>query len=241
MGERRAAGLNLNRCAAQRNRASDRLENAMTVKDILENTKSAFDLARDFLIAVLIVAFLAYPPIINRALTGLGIDEFDLWGFKGKTSLSTVAQDLAFQRQVNATLTAELERLNASPEIVEAARAAQANADQTLSANATQIAVAQEATASSGPWAVVFGADTTLADAMQEINRAKANRFEEANVYFRQGWYRSAISFATREAATAALARIKNLSRHSGGAYIVDLAQWCSRSAQRGDSVLACS
>jgi hypothetical protein len=212
----------------------------LATKDILENTKSGFDLIRNLAIVALIVIFLAWPQLINRAFTGLGIEEFDLWGFKGKTSLTHVAQDLAFQLQVNARLTAALKRLDPHNEVISAAEAAQANAGQTLAANAAQIGAAQQATASSGSWAVVFGADTTADAAKQEIDRAQAKKFEEVKLYLRQDWYLSVIEFPTREAAIAALPQIKNLSRYSGGAYIVNLSNWCPSSTQGSDNVLVC-
>jgi hypothetical protein len=80
----------------------------MTMKDSVELWRSVFELLKSVALVFIFVALLAFPEIVHRALTGVGVAEFDLWGFKGKTALAKVATDLQEAQVVQAELTKKL-------------------------------------------------------------------------------------------------------------------------------------
>lgn len=95
----------------------------MSAKDIVELWRSVFELLKTVALVAVIVALFVFPQIVQRALTGVGVAEFDLWGFKGKTALAKVATDLQESQVVQTDLArrlavsdAELKRLVAENE-----------------------------------------------------------------------------------------------------------------------------
>jgi hypothetical protein len=85
-------------------------------------------------------------------------------------------------------------------------------------------AAAREA-ASAGPWAVVFGGDTTLDAARHEVKvTAGKMGLENAAIYRRGGSYRSIATFGDRSAAEEALGKARSVR---ADAYLVDLNKWC--------------
>jgi peptidoglycan hydrolase-like protein with peptidoglycan-binding domain len=86
---------------------------------------------------------------------------------------------------------------------------------------------------------VVFGADRTLADARKEVARAATAGFSDAEIVFREGWYRSVARFATAEAQARGLAELRALSLSSQNAYARSLSAWCPN-PQRDDGFMRC-
>lgn len=87
-------------------------------------------------------------------------------------------------------------------------------------------AVARDAPVTSTPgtpWGVVAGGDRTEAQARDELDWLRANGFQPT-LFLRDGWYRSVAIFAGRDAAYAALPKIR---QHNGSAYPVEVARWC--------------
>lgn len=82
-------------------------------------------------------------------------------------------------------------------------------------------------------WAVVFGADRTLASAQHEIKvTAKKAGIDNAEILLRGGFYRSVVIFVNKQDAEEARERLKPLS---SGSYIVDLNQWCQSITDQKD------
>lgn len=80
----------------------------MSAKDSVELWRSIFELLKSIAIVFVVVALFAFPQLVHRALTGIGVAEFDLWGFKGKTALAKVATDLQEAQVVQTELTQKL-------------------------------------------------------------------------------------------------------------------------------------
>lgn len=86
--------------------------------------------------------------------------------------------------------------------------------------------------ADAGPWAVIFGGDTTLDAARHEVSvTARKMGLADATVYLRNGSYRSLASFKDRSAAEEALGKARVVR---GDAYLVDLDKWCPSATDRG-------
>ncbi|MBI1979987.1 MAG: SPOR domain-containing protein [Methylocystis sp.] len=87
----------------------------MSAKDTVELWRSIFELLKSLALVFIVVSLFVFPQIVHHALTGIGVAEFDLWGFKGKTALATVAGDLqeaqVVQRELAQKLTASDQQL----------------------------------------------------------------------------------------------------------------------------------
>jgi hypothetical protein len=73
---------------------------------------------------------------------------------------------------------------------------------------------------------VVLGADKDLDAASYEVTRARNAGFDSAEIMLRDGWYRTALPFASLQAAEQALPRIRQELRSSS--YIRSAGDWCS-------------
>jgi hypothetical protein len=80
----------------------------MSTKDTVELWRSIFELLKSLALVFIVVSFFVFPQIVHRALTGIGVAEFDLWGFKGKTALAKVAVDLQESQVVQSELVQKL-------------------------------------------------------------------------------------------------------------------------------------
>ena len=80
----------------------------MSAKDTVELWRSIFDLLKNLALVFIVVSLFVFPQIVHRALTGIGVAEFDLWGFKGKTALAKVAVDLQESQVVQSELAQKL-------------------------------------------------------------------------------------------------------------------------------------
>lgn len=86
----------------------------MAIKDLVELWKSIFELLKSVAIVFVVVALFVFPQLVHRALTGIGVAEFDLWGFKGKTALAKVATDLQEAQVVSSDLAHKLDASDAA-------------------------------------------------------------------------------------------------------------------------------
>lgn len=80
----------------------------MSAKETVELWRSIFELLKNLALVFIVVSLFAFPQIVHRALTGIGVAEFDLWGFKGKTALAKVAVDLQESQVVQSELAQKL-------------------------------------------------------------------------------------------------------------------------------------
>lgn len=85
----------------------------MSAKDAVELWRSVVELLKSLALVLVVVALFAFPQLVHRALTGIGVAEFDLWGFKGKTALAKVATDLQEAQVVQNELTRKLQASDA--------------------------------------------------------------------------------------------------------------------------------
>ena len=93
---------------------------------------------------------------------------------------------------------------------------------------ANPAAKAPVAAVEQGPWAVVFGADKSLAAAQHEVTVAtRKTGLPGAQIYLRDNIYRSVAIFADRSNAEDALGRART---QRGDAYVVDFSKWCPAS-----------
>ncbi|MBP0445827.1 TIR domain-containing protein [Roseomonas sp. SSH11] len=87
---------------------------------------------------------------------------------------------------------------------------------------------------------VVFGADSSVAAARPEVERAKQAGFTGAMIYRREGSYRSVVEFPTEQSANEALPRIQALGRTASGAYVRQLSAWCPNGTRWADGFKDC-
>lgn len=80
----------------------------MAAKDTVELLHSVFELLKSMTLVFVFVALFAFPSLVQHALEGIGVAEFDLWGFKGKTALAKVAVDLQEAQVVQKELSQKL-------------------------------------------------------------------------------------------------------------------------------------
>jgi hypothetical protein len=80
----------------------------MALKDAVELGQSILALLRNAALAVLIISVVVWPSQIASLLRGLGIQEFELFGLKGKTALVDLEQQLRDQQTVNRELERQL-------------------------------------------------------------------------------------------------------------------------------------
>lgn len=129
--------------------------------------------------------------------------------------------------------------LERAPETLQSSQRTAAVLSEARDRTSTAIAQLPGAGDSSLGYGVVFGGDRKEDEARDQLNRAQGLP-GNPQLFRRQGFYRSVVMFPTREAATAALPRIKAINRYSADAYIVTLASWCP-GANLGEDPVACN
>lgn len=78
---------------------------------------------------------------------------------------------------------------------------------------------------SSSTFAVIFGADKTLEEAMHEVNvNAKKAGITNAQVFLRSGTYRSAVVYTSKSDAEESLGKLKQIRKDS---FVVNMSKWC--------------
>jgi hypothetical protein len=101
----------------------------------------------------------------------------------------------------------------------------------TIASNAPLVEKAQAAISDGTTWGVVYGGDTTLESARDEVGRvAEQLGITGAAIYFRLGSFRSVAIAATRGDAEAIL--VKARARRSD-AYVVQMATWCPHAVEK--------
>ena len=122
-------------------------------------------------------------------------------------------------------LAAENSRLSTATQKVES------QVQATIAANAPLVRQAERAASTEQRWAVVYGGDTTLAQARYEaVDMARRYALPDTAIYLRQGSYRSVALAASRDEADALLAKAR---QRRSDAYVVNLAKWCPQPQQR--------
>ncbi len=135
------------------------------------------------------------------------------------------------QRNVAAVLQRAPETLRSSERTAEALSEAR---DKTKSV----IARLPGAGDSSLGYGVVFGGDRSESEGRDQLKRAQGLA-GTPKLFRREGFYRSVVVFSDRDAATAALPRIKAINPYAATAYVVTLASWCP-GADLSEDPVAC-
>ena len=234
--------------------ASGALERAISIG------KDLFALLRDFSLFLLAALLLMFPARLNDILMRAGFEEGSVVGFKWKSGLvesdealktaKATIDDLQRQlKQANEALAAakaavpagELQQriqkvedagrqaLTASANAVEATRS-------TISANAALVDRALQTMSVPGGWAVVFGSDTTLAGARDEIARAGKLGIGSTGIYARNNYFASLAVVPSREQAQEYLQIARGFRPD---AYLTRFSSWC-RTPQQQDGYTSC-
>jgi hypothetical protein len=209
-----------------------------TSKEKTEIIKNGFDIFVKFTVTSLILACMIFPKFITVASEYTGIDIFSSTGVKPydkKTDEKSI--ELQAKLDDNNNLLKNIEKNIANilvPNPLPAARTEVAQIQQSIATavtgNSALLKSAAELTRQApntsramGTWAVLAGSDRKFEDTGSETRWMKQNGFSPY-VYLRLGWYRTVVSFESREAAAAAL---PDIQRRRPDAYIIDFEKWC--------------
>ena len=222
--------------------------------------KDLFALLRDLSLFLLAALLLLFPARLNDVLMRAGFEEGSIVGFKWKSGL--VESDDAL-KAAKATIDNLQQQLKQANEALAAAKgavpagalqqriqkvedagrqvvAASVNAAEatrsTINANAALVDRALQTMTVSGGWAVVFGSDTTLAAARDEIARAGKLGISSTGIYARNNYFASLAVVPSREQAQEYLQIARNFRPD---AYLTRFASWC-RAPQQQDGYIAC-
>lgn len=221
--------------------------------------KDLVALLRDGALLVFACLLILFPSTFNALLMKAGFREGNLAGFKWTAIIDTndalleaQATIASLQAQLEKTtqalaalqngsegaaLTASLAKLEEeNRRLKEASAAVEANVRTTLASNVGIVEQAQSAIGTAGGLAVVFGSDTSLGAARDEIARAAGKGIPNANVYLRNGYFAS-IALAPDRATAQEYLRIAKGFRPD--AYIASMASWC-RSPKPGAGYVEC-
>jgi hypothetical protein len=236
----------------------------------LSAAKETLAVVREIVLVAIVLLLLLWPSFINDRLIEAGFVRGDFWGFEWEATVaeSTRQTNDALQQvtevQENlSTLQADIEALEAkvqSPDVIREVRRIGAQLDDSVAATRsadqelTRSRDSQEAllrAARVRPTArpivreeqtavIVISADTTRAQAEHERKRAAEAGYERTFVYVRGKWFRTAIDFPTRAAATRGLPEVRRTL--NSGAYVVELDDWCpGRDLDRATGLYRCT
>lgn len=229
---------------------------------ILSSGKDLVALLRDGLIFILAVMLLFLPERLNKTLVKAGFKEGNIAGFKWeagiaqydvtlKESQATIT-NLKAQLDSTSKVLAEAQLKTSDPElkqklekveeenkaVKESSSKSQENARKTIYTNIDLVETAQVAVNTGDEWGVVFSGDNNLKQAKYEIDLAKKrHKIPNANVYYRQGMFRSVAVVNSRAKAEEILSAVKLRSKD---AYIVPMTTWCKNTNEK-DGYIVCN
>lgn len=214
--------------------------------------REATALARDLLVALLVLVVVVKPAMLKSWLSALGVSKATIFGVEltpgNEKELGEELDQLKQQRdaaifELNsvkmqvADARGEIERLKGGdPAVTAALSSIQVPAAPPSSggfgAGSSWVESARQAIDSGGRWAVVYSGDATLQGAQDEMKWAKENKVRNAAIFHRQDSYRSVLLADSPEAADALLGTARKRRKD---AYVVNMQSWCpSPSQQRG-------
>jgi hypothetical protein len=219
-------------------------------RERLATVREGTALARDILIALLVVVIIVRPAVLKSWLTALGVSKATIFGLEltpGKEK--ELAQELDRLKQQRDAAIFELNsvKTTASEALREVERlkggdAAVSRAITSIEASApsgaggfgstsTWVENARQAIdAGGGRWAVVYGGDDSLAGARDEMGWASRNQLKGTAIFNRQGSFRSVILADSAEGADALLATAR---KRRPDAYVVNMETWCPKAEQK--------
>jgi len=224
--------------------------------------KDGVALLRDAALLLLAVLLVGWPETFNDILVRAGFEEGSLVGLQWKARVSKQDSELVAAQSLIADLktqNANLEKALAdakaqlsddalisrigdleklSAQMQPATSRIQDSLQTTIVANADLVQKLEPATAAAAIWAVVFSGDSSLEAARFETGTvAPRLGINTAQIYYRQGSYRSLVTAADRAQASQLLNTLKT---KRADAYIVNLDSWCPAAIAR-DGYLDCS
>ena len=212
--------------------------------------REATGLARDILIALLVIVIIVRPAVLKSWLTALGVSKATIFGLEltpgSEKELAATIDGLKQQRdaavfernsmaQKAEEALREVERLKGgdpavSRELSTIRAAIAVPPAGSGSGRSSWVESARQAIDSGGRWAVVYGGDISLAEAQGEMGWASRNGLNGAVIFNRQGSFRSVVLADSPEAADGLLATVR---KRRADAYVVNMQTWCPKAEQR--------
>jgi hypothetical protein len=218
-------------------------------RERLGAAREATALARDIMIALLVLVIVVRPAVLKSWLTALGVSKATIFGLEltpgseeglkreldtlkqqrdgaifEKNSLARKAeealQEVARLRGGSAALNQELSSIRASLSVPASPLAA---------GSSSWVESARQAIGT-GRWAVVYSGDDSLDAARDEMKWAARNGLDASAIFLRQRSYRSVLLTDSSEAADALLGTAR---KRRADAYVVNLQTWCPHAEQR--------
>lgn len=208
-------------------------------------------LCRDAFILGLIIYLLCNPPAIANYLEKSGLDEVAFLGVTAKRKVVAATNSIQESQATIGLLKQQLDSalnvvnigttkcsdtmfqrlakhvLSERSRTIATANSTQEQNNNVLISAAPIVRREQAAISSASKWGVVYGADISLSDANYEVMRAaKMPDLPKAEVFLRQGIYRSVIVLDNRDDADAVLENMKTKLRERSP-YIVVMDKWC--------------
>jgi len=135
-------------------------------------------------------------------------------------------------------MSAELEKLEGDPELIEDANSLISAIEKNLEARQGELGNINDVVtelAPTGDWAVVAGATSTVERAIEDAS--KLDSVFPATIYFRKGFYRIVVNSSSRSLAKNRLEELRNLPGREDS-YIVNLSTWCTSPKEISDNDL---
>ena len=232
----------------------------------VNNLKSLATLSREALIVLVIAFIIFWPANFKKIMENAGLKTIDLgivtWESElaaSKASLEDANQMIEQYQNELAEIRNNVQVLSESPDLNEETREEMFRIndriDKTyetsvLARDNIETNIAQQdqilneirreqptpPLRSAAQWAVVTGADRELDAAMFEVNNLKEKGYRMVQLWLRDGWYRTVIIFANREAAENNLKKIKREFRET--AFIINLNRWCPEAVEIEEGVI---
>lgn len=222
--------------------------------------KDLFALLRDLSLFLLAALLLVFPARLNDILMRAGFEEGSIVGFKWKSGLVESDDALKAAKATIDNLQQQLKQANealaaaksavpagalqqriqkvedAGRQVVAASAGAVEATRSTINANAALVDRALQTMSVPGGWAVVFGSDTSLAAARDEIARAGKLGISNSGIYARNNYFASLAVVPSREQAQEYLQIARNFRPD---AYLTRFSSWC-RAPQQQDGYTTC-
>lgn len=222
--------------------------------------KDLFALLRDLSLFLLAALLLVFPARLNDVLMRAGFEEGSVVGFKWKSGLVESDEALKVAKATIGDLQRQLKQANealaaaksavpagalqqriqkvedAGRQVVAASAGAVEATRSTINANAALVDRALQTMTVSGGWAVVFGSDTSLAAARDEIARAGKLGISGTGIYARNNYFASLAVVPSREQGQEYLQIARSFRPD---AYLTRFSSWC-RAPQQQDGYITC-
>ena len=152
---------------------------------------------------------------------------------QAESRLAAAGQSVVSGGAIDQAQLATTQVLARSRMTVAAATAATANVEEAAQSTRQAVQSLPRSAVNAG-YAVVFGADTNLGQARDQLAAVKRAGLPEGQIFQRQRMYRSVLTYPTQAAAAEALPHVRIVNRYARDAYVVNLSNWCPNPTPRG-------